>query len=50
MQLAPSMVARMAPHPNSSQASWSWAAVSKVLGYAWNIARVDDERISVTGN
>jgi hypothetical protein len=44
------MVARTAPHPNSSHASWSWVAVSKVLGYAWNIARVDDERISVTGN
>jgi hypothetical protein len=29
---APSMVVRMSLYPNSSQASWSSAAVSKVLG------------------
>jgi hypothetical protein len=39
------MVARMSLYPNSSQASWSLAAVSKVLGQ--NIGRVDDEGISV---
>jgi hypothetical protein len=29
---APSMVTRMASYPNSSQGSWSSAAMSKVLG------------------
>jgi hypothetical protein len=42
------MVARMSLYPNSSQASWPLAAVSKVLG--WNIGGVDDEGISVAGN